>query len=147
MFVKNLTNEVLTIRKSGNVLKLQPGMNCVDETKWSADFILTVYGSKYITIINREVEELEEVTPLEDTTDETPVEQSTEIPVDVPTEPTVDTPVEQPVENPTDTPVETPVETTVDTPADVPTETPADNKPVEDKPKKNARTSSKKTNQ
>jgi hypothetical protein len=63
MFVKNLTNDVLVLRKGGAVLKLQPGVNCVKDAKWPAEFILSVYGSKYVAIINREVEEA----PVEET--------------------------------------------------------------------------------
>lgn len=63
MFVKNLTNDVLVLRKGGAVLKLQPGVNCVKDAKWPAEFILSVYGTKYVAIINREVEEA----PVEET--------------------------------------------------------------------------------
>lgn len=151
MFVKNLTKDVLAIRKSGNVLKLQPGMNCVDETKWSADYILSVYGNKYITIINRDVEELEEITPVEDVK---PVEQPQDVPADtddVKEGTPVETPVEQHTEGgdapteeqPTD---EAPVE---DKPAeDKSVETPVEDKPAEEqKPKRNAKNTSKKANQ
>lgn len=56
MFVKNLTNDILTVRKSGKVLKLKPGVNCVDGF-WSAEFLKSVYGPQYIICYNEEVKE------------------------------------------------------------------------------------------
>jgi hypothetical protein len=80
MFVKNLTNDVLVLRKGGAVLKLQPGVNCVKDAKWPAEFILSVYGSKYVAIITPEVEapvvednSVVEATPV---VEETPAEVS-----------------------------------------------------------------------
>ena len=60
MFVKNLTNDILTVRKSGKVLKLKPGVNCVDGF-WSAEFLKSIYGPQYIICYNEEVKEETEV--------------------------------------------------------------------------------------
>ena len=59
MFVKNLTNDILTVRKSGKVLKLKPGVNCVDGF-WSAEFLKSIYGPQYIICYNEEVAEVKE---------------------------------------------------------------------------------------
>ena len=56
MFVKNLTNDILTVRKSGKVLKLKPGVNCVDGF-WSAEFLKSIYGPQYIICYNEEAKE------------------------------------------------------------------------------------------
>ena len=56
MFVKNLTNDILTVRKSGKVLKLKPGVNCVDGF-WSAEFIRSIYGPQFVICYNEEVKE------------------------------------------------------------------------------------------
>ena len=67
MFVKNLTNDILTVRKSGKVLKLKPGVNCVDGF-WSAEFLKSVYGPQYIICYNEEAkEEVAEVEVKEET--------------------------------------------------------------------------------
>ena len=56
MFVKNLTNDILTVRKSGKVLKLKPGVNCVDGF-WSAEFLKSIYGPQHIICYNEEAKE------------------------------------------------------------------------------------------
>ena len=56
MFVKNLTDDILTVRKSGKVLKIKPGVNCVDGF-WSAEFLKSIYGPQYIICYNEEVKE------------------------------------------------------------------------------------------
>lgn len=67
MFVKNLTNDILTVRKSGKVLKLKPGVNCVDGF-WSAEFLKSIYGPQYIICYNEEAkEEVAEVEVKEET--------------------------------------------------------------------------------
>ena len=67
MFVKNLTNDILTVRKSGKVLKLKPGVNCVDGF-WSAEFLKSIYGPQYIICYNEEAkEEVAEVEGKEET--------------------------------------------------------------------------------
>lgn len=67
MFVKNLTNDILTVRKSGKVLKLKPGVNCVDGF-WSAEFLKSIYGPQYIVCYNEEAkEEVAEVEVKEET--------------------------------------------------------------------------------
>lgn len=60
MFVKNLTNDILTVRKSGKVLKLKPGVNCVDGF-WSAEFLKSIYGPQYIICYNEEAKEETEI--------------------------------------------------------------------------------------
>lgn len=56
MFVKNLTDDILTVRKSGKVLKLKPGVNCVDGF-WSAEFLKSIYGPQHIICYNEEAKE------------------------------------------------------------------------------------------
>ena len=80
MFVKNLTNDILTVRKSGKVLKLKPGVNCVDGF-WSAEFLKSIYGPQYIVCYNEEakeevaeVEVKEEKTETEEKAEDTKVE-------------------------------------------------------------------------
>ena len=60
MFVKNLTKEVIDFRKNGRVLKLKPGVNQVDDFKWSKDDLMKTYGPTILAIFNEEkVEETE----------------------------------------------------------------------------------------
>ena len=66
MFVKNLTNDILTVRKSGKVLKLKPGVNCVDGF-WSAEFLKSIYGPQHIICYNEAKEEVAEVEVKEET--------------------------------------------------------------------------------
>ena len=67
MFVKNLTDDILTVRKSGKVLKLKPGVNCVDGF-WSAEFLKSIYGPQHIICYNEEAkEEVAEVEVKEET--------------------------------------------------------------------------------
>ena len=74
MFVKNLTNDILTVRKSGKVLKLKPGVNCVDGF-WSAEFLKSIYGPQYIICYNEEAkEEVAEVEVKEEKAEDTKVE-------------------------------------------------------------------------
>ena len=81
MFVKNLTNDILTVRKSGKVLKLKPGVNCVDGF-WSAEFLKSIYGPQYIICYNEEAkEEVAEVEVKEEKTEEkAETEEKTEEP-------------------------------------------------------------------
>lgn len=80
MFVKNLTNDILTVRKSGKVLKLKPGVNCVDGF-WSAEFLKSIYGPQYIICYNEEAkEEVAEVEVKEEKTEEkAETEEKTEV--------------------------------------------------------------------
>ena len=74
MFVKNLTNDILTVRKSGKVLKLKPGVNWVDGF-WSAEFLKSIYGPQYIICYNEEAkEEVAEVEVKEEKAEDTKVE-------------------------------------------------------------------------
>ena len=75
MFVKNLTNDILTVRKSGKVLKLKPGVNCVDGF-WSAEFLKSIYGPQYIICYNEEAKE--EVAEVEVKEEKTEVKADTE---------------------------------------------------------------------
>ena len=95
MFVKNLTNDILTVRKSGKVLKLKPGVNCVDGF-WSAEFLKSIYGPQYIICYNEEAkeEEVAEVEVKEEKTEEkAETEEKTEVKADT-EEKTEDTKVE-----------------------------------------------------
>ena len=93
MFVKNLTNDILTVRKSGKVLKLKPGVNCVDGF-WSAEFLKSIYGPQYIICYNEEAkEEVAEVECKEETEVEI-VNPEPEIKAEVKEEKTEDAKVE-----------------------------------------------------
>ena len=79
MFVKNLTNDMLTVRKSGKVLKLKPGVNCVDGF-WSAEFLKSIYGPQYIICYNEEAkDEVAEVEVKEETEEVKEVKAEVEI--------------------------------------------------------------------
>ena len=79
MFVKNLTNDILTVRKSGKVLKLKPGVNCVDDF-WSAEFLKSIYGPQYIICYNEEAkDEVAEVEVKEETEEVKEVKAEVEI--------------------------------------------------------------------
>ena len=92
MFVKNLTNDILTVRKSGKVLKLKPGVNCVDGF-WSAEFLKSIYGPQYIICYNEEAKEEVEVAEVkEEKTEE--VKAETEEKAEVKEEKAEDTKVE-----------------------------------------------------
>ena len=79
MFVKNLTNDILTVRKSGEVLKIKPGVNCVDGF-WSAEFLKSIYGPQYIICYNEEVkEEVAEAEVKEEKTEEVKAEKTNKV--------------------------------------------------------------------
>lgn len=61
MFVKNLSQSELLFKKNGNVLKLKPGVNCVDEMAWSIDELKRTYGPTAIVIIGEDA--LEAIEP------------------------------------------------------------------------------------
>ena len=54
MFVKNLSNKELLFKKHGAVLKLKPGVNCVDVLKWDIDELKKTYGSTTLAFIGEE---------------------------------------------------------------------------------------------
>lgn len=54
MFVKNLSNKELLYKKHGAVLKLKPGVNCVDVLKWDIDELKKTYGSTTLAFIGEE---------------------------------------------------------------------------------------------
>ena len=56
MFVKNLSNKELLFKKHGAVLKLKPGVNCVDVLKWDIDELKKTYGSATLAFIGEEKE-------------------------------------------------------------------------------------------
>ena len=76
MFVKNLSNKELLFKKHGAVLKLKPGVNCVDVLKWDIDELKKTYGSATEVTINPTPEnpvEVEGDAGEADQADETPV--------------------------------------------------------------------------
>lgn len=54
MFVKNLSNQELLFKKNGAVLKLKPGVNCVDVLKWDINELKRTYGSATLAFIGEE---------------------------------------------------------------------------------------------
>ena len=84
MFVKNLSNKELLFKKHGAVLKLKPGVNCVDVLKWDIDELKKTYGSATLAFIGEEKEA--EV--------ETEVEVKAEDETEVTINPTPENPVE-----------------------------------------------------
>lgn len=54
MFVKNLSNKELLFKKHGAVLKLKPGVNCVDVLKWDINELKKTYGSATLAFIGEE---------------------------------------------------------------------------------------------
>ena len=84
MFVKNLSNQELLFKKNGAVLKLKPGVNCVDVLKWDIDELKKTYGSATLAFIGEEKEA--EV--------ETEVEVKAEDETEVTINPTPENPVE-----------------------------------------------------
>ena len=99
MFVKNLTDDILTVRKSGKVLKLKPGVNCVDGF-WSAEFLKSIYGPQHIICYNEEAKEevaeveVKEETEVEIVNPEPEVKAETEEKAEVKEEKAEDTKVE-----------------------------------------------------
>jgi len=61
MFVKNLSNQELLFKKNGAVLKLKPGVNCVDVLKWDINELKKTYGSATLAFIGEEKQEEAEV--------------------------------------------------------------------------------------
>lgn len=59
MFVKNLSNQELLFKKNGAVLKLKPGVNCVDMLKWDINELKKTYGSATLAFIGEEKQEAE----------------------------------------------------------------------------------------
>lgn len=85
MFVKNLSNKELLFKKHGAVLKLKPGVNCVDVLKWDIDELKRTYGSATLAFIGEEKQ--------------AEVEAEVEVKAEVETEVTINpTPEENPVE-------------------------------------------------
>ena len=84
MFIKNLSNKELLFKKHGAVLKLKPGVNCVDVLKWDIDELKKTYGSATLAFIGEEKEA--EV--------ETEVEVKAEDETEVTINPTPENPVE-----------------------------------------------------
>lgn len=99
MFVKNLTKEVIDFRKNGRVLKLKPGVNQVDDFKWSKDDLMKTYGPTILAIFNEEkVEETEaEENAPKENADEVGEEETAQAPTETaPVEtPVVETPVDE----------------------------------------------------
>ena len=54
MFVKNLSNQELLFKKNGAVLKLKPGVNCVDVLKWDINELKRTYGPATLAFIGEE---------------------------------------------------------------------------------------------
>lgn len=54
MFVKNLSNQELLFKKNGAVLKLKPGVNCVDVLKWDINELKKTYGPATLAFIGEE---------------------------------------------------------------------------------------------
>ena len=54
MFVKNLSNKELLFKKHGAVLKLKPGVNCVDVLKWDINELKKTYGPATLAFIGAE---------------------------------------------------------------------------------------------
>ena len=85
MFVKNLSNKELLFKKHGAVLKLKPGVNCVDVLKWDIDELKKTYGSATLAFIGEEKEaevETEVEVKAEDETEVT-INHTPENPVEV----------------------------------------------------------------
>ncbi len=83
MFVKNLTKEVIDFRKNGRVLKLKPGVNLVDEFKWSKEDLMNTYGPTILAFFTEEkVEEPTEETQQDADVVETPVKDETPAPTE-----------------------------------------------------------------
>ena len=74
MFVKNLSNKELLFKKHGAVLKLKPGVNCVDVLKWDIDELKKTYGSATLAFIGEEKEAEVETEVTINPTPENPVE-------------------------------------------------------------------------
>ena len=84
MFVKNLSNKELLFKKHGAVLKLKPGVNCVDVLKWDINELKKTYGPATLAFIGEEKQA--EV--------ETEVEVKAEDETEVTINPTPENPVE-----------------------------------------------------
>ena len=83
MFVKNLTKEVVDFRKNGRVLKLKPGVNLVDEFKWSKEDLMNTYGPTILAFFTEEkVEEPTEEAQQDADVVETPVNDETPAPTE-----------------------------------------------------------------
>lgn len=83
MFVKNLTKEVIDFRKNGRVLKLKPGVNLVDEFKWSKEDLMNTYGPTILAFFTEEkVEEPTEEAQQDADVVETPVKDETPAPTE-----------------------------------------------------------------
>ena len=74
MFVKNLSNKELLFKKHGAVLKLKPGVNCVDVLKWDIDELKKTYGSATLAFIGEEKQAEDETEVTINPTPENPVE-------------------------------------------------------------------------
>lgn len=85
MFVKNLSKVELLFKKNGNVLKLKPGINCVDPMVWSIEELKRTYGpTAIVTVDEKVIEEAKEAPKAEAPKAEEPkVEEPIELPEDI----------------------------------------------------------------
>lgn len=90
MFVKNLSNKELLFKKHGAVLKLKPGVNCVDVLKWDIDELKKTYGSATLAFIGEEKQAEVEVKAEDETKAGDVVVDDTEVTIN----PTPENPVE-----------------------------------------------------
>lgn len=90
MFVKNLSNKELLFKKHGAVLKLKPGVNCVDVLKWDIDELKKTYGSATLAFIGEEKQAEVEVKAEDETKAGDVVVDNTEVTIN----PTPENPVE-----------------------------------------------------
>ena len=81
MFVKNLSNKELLFKKHGAVLKLKPGVNCVDVLKWDINELKKTYGSATLAFIGEEKQAEVEVKAEDET--EVTINPTPENPVEV----------------------------------------------------------------
>lgn len=90
MFVKNLSNKELLFKKHGAVLKLKPGVNCVDVLKWDINELKKTYGSATLAFIGEEKQAEVEVKAEDETKAGDVVVDDTEVTIN----PTPENPVE-----------------------------------------------------
>jgi len=81
MFVKNLSKVELLFKKNGNVLKLKPGINCVDPMVWSIDELKRTYGPTVLVTIDDKI--VKELDKKEEPKVEPKVEEPIELPEDI----------------------------------------------------------------
>ena len=66
MFIKNLTQKELVLKKSGKVLKLKPGMNCIEFDEWTISELKKIYGPQHIVFVEEEVKKKKDETEAEE---------------------------------------------------------------------------------